>query len=187
MTWWTFWKQHLNSNPTISPTIAQYGEIHQQLHNMVKFTNNCTTWWNSPTIAQHGEIHQQLHNMVKFTNNCATWWNWQTIAQHGEIHHQLHNMVKFTNNCTTWWNSPTIAQHGKIYQQLHNMVKFINYYIVKFTMWKILDSSNTPNRNYENYRSCLNWQLIFKIVFSDISKMLSGSSSSSFVSEFYEF
>ena len=33
---------------------------------MVKFTNNCTTWRNSPTIAQHDEIHQKLHNMVKF-------------------------------------------------------------------------------------------------------------------------
>ena len=28
--------------------------------------HNCTTWWNSQTFAQHGEIHKQLHNMVKF-------------------------------------------------------------------------------------------------------------------------
>ena len=36
-----------------SPTIAQHHEIHQQLHNLVK----C----------------QQLHIIVKFTNNCTAW------------------------------------------------------------------------------------------------------------------
>ena len=71
---------------------------------MVKYINNCTTWWNSQTIAQLGEIQKQLHNMMKFTNNYTTWWNLQTIEQHDEIHKQLNNMVKYTNNCTTWWN-----------------------------------------------------------------------------------
>ena len=45
-----------------------------QFHNL-KFTN-----------AQHDEIQKQLHNMMKFTNNCTTWCNSLTIAQHGEIH-----------------------------------------------------------------------------------------------------
>ena len=39
--------------------IAQHGEIHNQLHNMVKYTK----------IAQHCEIPKHLHYIVKFTNN----------------------------------------------------------------------------------------------------------------------
>ena len=48
-------------------------------------------------IAQHDEIHKQLHNMMKSTNNCTTQWHLQTIAQHVEIHKQLRHMVKFTS------------------------------------------------------------------------------------------
>ena len=40
-------------------TIAQHGEIHKHLHNMVKYT----------TITQHCEIPKCLHYIVKFTNN----------------------------------------------------------------------------------------------------------------------
>ena len=54
-------------------TIAQHGEIAQ-------------------TIARHDVIHKQLQNMVKFTNNRTTWWNSQIITQHGEIHKLLHNI-----------------------------------------------------------------------------------------------
>ena len=43
--------------------IAQHGEIHKQLHNIVKFNNYCTAWWNSQTIAHNGEI-QQMHNIM---------------------------------------------------------------------------------------------------------------------------
>ena len=107
---------------------------------MMKFSNNCKTWWNSQTIAKHDEITPHEHN-------CKLSWNSQTISQHGEIHKQLHthttslnttpqihksntlttphdhncklhNMVKYTNHCTTCWNTQTIAVHSEIHKTI---------------------------------------------------------------------
>ena len=102
-------QQHTNN----TQTMLQWPQFHN-----LKFT----TWWNPQTIAQHGEIQKQLHNMMKYTNNCRTKWNSSqqhpnntqttlnlnytstipyhntTIAKHGEIQNQLHKMVKYTKN-----------------------------------------------------------------------------------------
>ena len=110
---------------------------------MVKFTNNCATWWNSQTFSQHGEIHfigDRFRKWKMFTNYTKTIPQQHlmtTIAQHGEIHKQLHNMMKFTNNCATWWNSQTIVQHGEIHKQLHNMLNSLHCRLPKWKTFTI--------------------------------------------------
>ena len=80
-------KQHLNNTQTTPPKKQNINstphdnndEIYEQLHNMVKFSNNNPNNTKRlpqqhlmTTITLHGEIHKQLHIMVKFTNNTPT-------------------------------------------------------------------------------------------------------------------
>ena len=45
--------------------------------------------------------YKSMEKLVKFRNNCTTWWNYQTIANHGGIHKHLHNMIIFIHRIKT--------------------------------------------------------------------------------------
>ena len=133
---------------------------------MVKFANNCTTWWNSQKIAKHDEIH----NWPPIFSHCAV-----ALAQHGEITYEQVETSSdmFLNDCTTWWNLQIDPSYFLTVQwHLHSSMKLINrleqaqnmFWNDCTTWWNSQtiaqygeiqkQLNNTPNRNYKNYRSC---------------------------------
>ena len=150
-------------------TIAQHGEIHKQLHNMVKYTNNWTTWWNTQTIVQHSEIHPYNTLTTAKQNSTETIPQQHliiTIEQHGEIHNQLQNKVKYTK----------ITQHCGIPKHLHYIVKLTN---------DIKDSKDAPNRNCKNSCSCFFEKIYFSMWWNWTYNLTSTRRSSMMVSDHF--
>ena len=130
--------------------IAQHGEMHKQLHNMVKCTNrHLHNMVKLPMnrmeqvqtcilmIAQHDEIHKLTPFIFTLCSDfCITWWNylWTGWNKFKYVSKWLHNMLKFTNWPSIFSHcAMTLAQHGEITYKQDGTSS--NMFLNNYTTW----------------------------------------------------